>query len=52
MLYAFDQAYWEKRVRVLEETHELIASQRNRISRLLGRLASEAQIGLKRRTAA
>ncbi|CAB3777232.1 hypothetical protein LMG28614_00390 [Paraburkholderia ultramafica] len=52
VLYAFDHEYWEKRIRVLEETHELIASQRKRVARLLGRLASEAQIGLKRRTAA
>lgn len=51
-LFAFDHDYWEKRVRVLEETHELIASQRNRTARLLERLAREAQMGQKRCTAA
>ncbi|NKJ51047.1 hypothetical protein CIC12_30860 [Burkholderia sp. SG-MS1] len=50
--HGFDREYWEKRVRALEETHELIASQRQRTARLLERLASEARTGLKRRTAA
>jgi hypothetical protein len=50
--HGFDHEYWEKRVRLLEDTHELIASQRQRSARLLERLASEARIGLKRRTAA
>ncbi|HEY2607597.1 hypothetical protein [Paraburkholderia sp. RL18-085-BIA-A] len=50
--HAFDHEYWEKRLRALEETHELIASQRERIVRLQGRLAMQAQLGLKRRTAA
>lgn len=52
VLYAFDYEYWEKRVRALEESHELIGSQRERIARLLERLAREVQTGLKRRTAA
>jgi hypothetical protein len=52
VLQAFDHEYWEKRIRALEETHELIASQRQRTARLLERLANEAQIGSKRRTAA
>lgn len=52
VLHAFDHKYWEKRIHALEETHELIASQRQRIARLLERLASEARIKLKRRTAA
>ncbi|WNC92412.1 hypothetical protein RI103_29545 [Paraburkholderia sp. FT54] len=54
-LYPLDHEYWEKRVRALEETHELIASQRQRLTKLLGRLASEAQMAqmaLKPRTAA
>ncbi|QQC67074.1 hypothetical protein [Paraburkholderia ginsengisoli] len=52
VLHAFDHEYWEKRVRALEETHELIASQRTRTARLLERLASDARIGAKRHTAA
>ncbi len=47
-----DHEYWEKRVRALEETHELIASQRKRIIKLLDQLGSEAQVKLSRRTAA
>ncbi|NML30307.1 hypothetical protein [Paraburkholderia antibiotica] len=38
----FDHGYWEQRIRVLEDTHELIASQRSRIARLRGRLGGEA----------
>ncbi|WP_206001851.1 hypothetical protein [Paraburkholderia aromaticivorans] len=57
-LYPLDHEYWEKRIRALEETYELIASQRHRLTRLSERLASEAQmaqtarIALKPRTAA
>ncbi|MFM0350617.1 hypothetical protein [Paraburkholderia sp. RL17-347-BIC-D] len=57
-LYPLDHEYWEKRIRALEETYELIASQRHRLTRLLDRLASEAQMAqmarnaLKPRTAA
>jgi hypothetical protein len=50
VLHALDHAYWEKRVRALEQTHELIAGQRQRVGRLLDRLASEARVELKRRT--
>ncbi|WP_233836182.1 hypothetical protein [Paraburkholderia sp. ZP32-5] len=38
----FDQRYWEQRIRALEQTHELIASQRDRIARLRHRLGVEA----------
>jgi hypothetical protein len=51
-LHGFDHEYWGKRIRMLEETHEMIASQRKRIARLQERLASEASSELKRRTAA
>ncbi len=50
--HPLDHEYWEKRLRVLEETHELIASQRRRLSRLSDRLAGELRIGLKERDAA
>lgn len=50
--YPLDYEYWEKRVRELDETYELITSQRQRIAKLLERLVSEAQIRPKRRTAA
>ncbi|SIT45399.1 conserved hypothetical protein [Paraburkholderia ribeironis] len=52
VLHGLDHAYWEKRIRALEQTHELIVSQQRRIGRLLERLASEARVELKRRTAA
>ncbi|HYS63701.1 MAG TPA: hypothetical protein VEN30_07785 [Paraburkholderia sp.] len=52
VLYPLDHDYWEKRIRALEETHELIASQRQRLTRLLTRLTSEAQVALKPCTAA
>ena len=57
-LYPLDHEYWEKRIWALEESYELIASQRHRLTRLLDRLASEAQMAqmarnaLKPRTAA
>jgi len=38
----FDQGYWEQRVCALEETHELVTSQRNRIARLRRRLTVES----------
>lgn len=50
-LYPLDHEYWEKRIRVLEETYELIASQRHRLTRLLERLASEAQMAQMARMA-
>ncbi|WP_233855944.1 hypothetical protein [Paraburkholderia sp. HD33-4] len=48
----FDHVYWEQRIRALEETHELIASQRTRIARLRGMLDVTARTGVARRTAA
>lgn len=50
--YPLDHEYWAKRVRELEETYELITSQRQRVTKLLERLVSEAQNRPKRRTAA
>lgn len=41
--HAFDSEYWEKRIRGLEQTYELIGSQRQRIARLLERLARDAR---------
>jgi exonuclease VII small subunit len=52
VLVPLDHEYWEKRIRVLEETHELIASQRQRVIKLLDQLGSEAQMKPTRRTAA
>lgn len=52
VLVPLDHEYWEKRIRALEETHELIASQRKRVIKLLDRLGSDAQMKLKQRTAA
>lgn len=51
-LHSLDHEYWEKRVRALEQSYELVAAQRQRVSKLLERLTSEAQIVLKPRTAA
>ena len=48
----FDHEYWEKRIRALEETHDLVSSQRHRVSRLLDLLERDARITVKRRTAA
>jgi hypothetical protein len=47
----FDHGYWEQRIRTLEDTHELIASQRHRIARLRDRLGIEAATDVPRRTA-
>ncbi|RDJ99522.1 hypothetical protein [Paraburkholderia lacunae] len=33
-----DHEYWERRIRALQETHDLIASQQRRVSKLLDRL--------------
>ncbi|CAE6729307.1 hypothetical protein R70006_02040 [Paraburkholderia domus] len=52
VLVPLDHEYWEKRIRALEETYELIASQRKRVIKLLDRLGSEAQMKPGRRTAA
>jgi hypothetical protein len=50
--YALDHEYWEKRIRALEDTYELLASQRQRVAKLLDKLASEVQRALKRPNAA
>ncbi|WP_231585013.1 MULTISPECIES: hypothetical protein [Burkholderiaceae] len=50
--HTLDHEYWEKRIRALEETHELINSQRQRITKLLARLVTEAQVGRQNRSAA
>ncbi|WP_257030643.1 hypothetical protein [Paraburkholderia bryophila] len=50
--HTLDHEYWEKRIRALEETHELINSQRQRITKLLARLVTEAQVGRRSRSAA
>ena len=52
MLVPLDHEYWEKRIRALDETHELLASQRKRVIKLLDLLGSDAQMKLRRRTAA
>ncbi len=49
--HALDQEYWEKRVRALEENYELLASQKQRMTKLLDRLTSEARIAPERRAA-
>lgn len=36
-LHSLDHGYWEKRIRALEETYELIAAQRQRVTKLLER---------------
>jgi hypothetical protein len=50
--HEFDHEYWEKRIRALEATYELIESQQKRIAKLRDRLASAALSALKRRSAA
>ena len=50
--YVLYHEYWEKRIRALEGSYELLASHRQRVTKLLEKLASEAQIAQKRRTAA
>lgn len=47
-----DHEYWEKRIRALEETHDLVASQRRRVIMLLELLQREARIAVRRCTAA
>lgn len=49
---SFDHQYWEKRIRSLGHTYELIASQQQRMEKLLDRLARQAGIALKRRAVA
>jgi hypothetical protein len=50
--HSFDHQYWEKRIRSLEETYDVVASQRQRIARLLDRLAGDRRDEFERRTAA
>jgi hypothetical protein len=38
VLDRLDREYWEKRIRALAETHDLVASQQRRVSKLLDRL--------------
>ena len=38
-LHGFDRQYWEKRIRALADTHELVATQRHRVITLLDQLA-------------
>jgi hypothetical protein len=49
---AFDHEYWERRIRALDESYELITSQRQRMAKLLARLAGGPRAALKRRAAA
>ncbi|MDE1182435.1 hypothetical protein [Paraburkholderia sp.] len=51
-LSRLDRTYWEKRVRELAGTHDLVASQRNRVTRLLGNLERAASNTERRRAAA
>jgi hypothetical protein len=51
VLDAFDHEYWEKRIHALEQSHELIASQRKRAAKLRDRLTTHAQLLLKRNAA-
>jgi hypothetical protein len=47
-----DHEYWEKRIRALVETHELVATQRQRVIRLLDLLEREALFRARSPTAA
>jgi hypothetical protein len=49
---AIDAASGERRIRALEDAHELIATQRDRIARLRERLTASPRIDLARRSAA
>ena len=51
-LHGFDHQYWEKRIRALADTHELVATQRHRVSALLDQLARSALTKAPKRTAA
>jgi hypothetical protein len=52
MASQLDHEYWEKRIRALMGTHDLIATQRHRVIKLLDRLEREALFRLRTRTAA
>jgi len=45
-----DHEYWEKRVRALGDTHDLVATQRRRVVRLLELLEREALVRTRGRT--
>ena len=47
-----DHVYWEQRIRALEDTHELIASQRIRVAKLRAMLGVKARVSAARRTVA
>lgn len=47
-----DHVYWEQRIRALEDTHQLIDSQRARIAKLRDMLGVQPRVGAARRTAA
>jgi hypothetical protein len=47
-----DHEYWEKRIRTLVETHDLVAIQRHRVIRLLDLLERQALFRVRDRTAA
>jgi len=51
-LSRFDHVYWEKRLRALAQTHDLVATQRQRVISLLDRLEREALFRTRPRTAA
>ncbi|TDN63593.1 hypothetical protein [Paraburkholderia sp. BL10I2N1] len=51
-LYGFDHKYWEKRIRALVETHDLVTTQRYRVMMLLDLLERNALIRTHSRTAA
>jgi hypothetical protein len=47
-----DYAYWEQRVRELAETHDLVATQRHRVIRLLDLLSQQALFNARNCSAA
>ncbi len=51
-LSQLDHQYWEKRIRALVETHDLVTTQRHRVIRLLDLLEREALFRMRRHTAA
>lgn len=51
-LHGFDHKYWEKRIRALVETHDLVTTQRCRVMMLLDLLERNVLIRTRNRTAA
>jgi hypothetical protein len=51
-LHGFDHKYWEKRIRALVETHDLVTTQRCRVMMLLDLLERNVLIRTRDRTAA